>query len=161
MLIPLHHWGIIFKQLVWLDGFEPTAFCTSSRCTYPLYDNHIFQKWCLPDSNAHSCFTRMVSVMFQSQVLLSGKRSSVYTPFFIRRLDIIYFNQLCTRKRIRTAILNLGGSRSSLELSRHHYILTTNTVPNLKQRSQSYGRFMNISVFVREFGRESNLVLFP
>ena len=26
---------------MWLDGFEPPALCTSSRCTKPLYDNHI------------------------------------------------------------------------------------------------------------------------
>lgn len=31
----------ISMNFVWLDGFEPPAFCTSSRCTQPLYDNHI------------------------------------------------------------------------------------------------------------------------
>jgi hypothetical protein len=34
----------------------------------------------------------MVSVMFQSRLLLSGHALTVYTPFFIRRLDIIYIS---------------------------------------------------------------------
>ena len=89
-------------------------------------------KWCLPARMISFCFLRgMVSVMFQSRVLLTGKRYSIYTPFFIRRLNIIYFKQLCTRGRSRIAVLSLGEIYPSTGRPRHHYILTTNIVPNL------------------------------
>ena len=89
-------------------------------------------KWCLPARMISFCFLRgMVSVMFQSQALLTGKRSSIYTPFFIRRLDIIYIsNNFVPGRRLERPIFALGERCISIVLPRHHYILTTNTVPN-------------------------------
>ena len=129
MLIPLHHWGI-FKQLVWLDGFEPTAFCTSSRCTYPLYDNHISQNdvfrtvmrtrvlpgWYLSCSNLR-CFSAESALPYAHPSSLDDLTS------------FISINSVPGR-RLERPIFALGERCISIMLPRHHYILTTNTVPN-------------------------------
>lgn len=79
------------------------------------------------------CFLRgMVSVMFQSRVLLTGKRYSIYTPFFIRRLNIIYFKQLCTRETTRTSNLRFRGALH------FHYATQASLHFNYKYRAKLY-----------------------